>query len=145
MEQFRPQSASESTAEGRRASERRPRAPAIWVRIRWLVAFAVIGFWVWVFAEQASMPPMEYSLPFEAWYGNWRDAFIVSAVLLVFVLGLVWPRGRAEWRNAGMYSAFLISLFVEMFGVPLTIFLMAPFLGAPALEFGLNEIGRAHV
>ncbi len=139
MERFRPQSACESTAEGQSASEGRPRASAIWVRVRWLVAFAVIGFWVWLFVEQAPMQPMAYSLPFEAWYGNWRDVFVVSAVFLVFVLGLVWPRGRAEWRNAGMYSAFLISLFAEMFGVPLTIFLLAPLLDTPALEFGLSE------
>jgi len=82
---------------------------------------------------------MAYSLPFEEWYGNWRDVFVVSAAFLVFVLGLVWPRGPAEWRNAGMYSAFLMSLFVEMFGVPLTIFLLAPLIDAPALGFGLSE------
>ncbi len=130
---------SQTTAENQRASDERPRALAIWVWVRWLVAFAVIGFWVWLFVEQVSMPLMEYSFPFEAWYGNWRDVFIVSAVFLVFVLGLVWPRGRAEWRNAGLYSAFLISLFVEMFGVPLTIFLVAPLLDVPAIEFGLSE------
>jgi len=139
MEQFRSQSVRESTVEGQRASEGRPRAPAIWARVRWLVAFAVIGFWGWLFVEHVSMPLMEYSLPFEAWYGNWKNVTIVSAVFLAFVLGLVWPRGRAEWRNAGMYSAFLISLFVEMFGVPLTIFLLAPLFDAPALSFGLSE------
>ena len=139
MEQFRPQSACESTAESQRASDERTRALAIWVRVRWLVAFAVIGFWVWLFVEQVPMQPMAYNLAFDEWYGNWRDVLVVSAVFLVFVLGLVWPRGRAEWRNAGMYSAFLISLFVEMFGVPLTIFLVAPLLDTPALEFGLSE------
>lgn len=38
-----------------------------------------------------------------------------------------------------MYSAFLISLFVEMFGLPLTIFLLAPLLDVPVLAFGLGE------
>ena len=113
------------------------RAMLAW--LRWPVALAVIGFWVWVLVDHVSMPLMAYSLPFEEWYGNWRDVFIVSAVFLVFVLGFVWPQGRAEWRNAGMYSAFLISLFVEMFGVPLTIFLVAPLIDVPALEFGLSE------
>ena len=111
----------------------------IWRWLRWLIAFAVIGFWVWLFVVQVSMPPMEYSLPFEDWYGNWRDAFIVSAVFLAFILGLVWPRGRAQWRNAGIYSAFLISLFVEMFGIPLTIYVVAPFFHLRALDFGMNE------
>ncbi len=139
MDPFRPQSACESTAGGQSASEGRARALAIRVRVRWLVAVAVIGFWVWLFIEQVSMPLMAFSLPFESWYGNWREVFIVSAVFLVFVLGFAWPRGRAEWRNAGMYSAFLISLFVEMFGLPLTIYFVAPFLDMPVFAFGLNE------
>ena len=85
------------------------------------------------------MPHMTHSLPFEVWYFNWREVLVVSAVFLVFVLGFVWPRGRAEWRNAGVYSAFLISLFFEMFGLPLTIYLLAPLLDMPALAFGLSE------
>ena len=107
--------------------------------MRWLVVLAVIGFWGWMFLKQVSMPFVTRSLPFEMWYGNWPSVLIVSAVFLVFVFGFVWPRGLVEWRNAGMYTAFLISLFVEMFGVPLTIFLVAPLLEVSVFEFGLNE------
>ena len=105
----------------------------------WLIALAAVGFWVWLFLVQLTMPRMEHSHPFDAWYGNWRDAFIVSVVLLAFVLGFVWPRGGVQWRNAGVYSAFLISLFVEMFGIPLTIYVVAPLLGLQAFDFGMNE------
>lgn len=111
----------------------------MWPWLRRLLAFAVIGFWLWIFVEHAAMPPMTHSLPFEDWYGNWHDVVLVSAVFLAFVLALAWPRSRAEWRNAGIYSAFLISLFVEMFGLPLTIFLLAPLLDIPILAFGLGE------
>jgi len=111
----------------------------VWSRIRWLIALAVIGFWLWVLAEHAGFQPMTHNVPFEAWYGNWQDVILVSAVFLAFVLGLAWPRGPAQWRNAGLYSAFLISLFVEMFGLPLTIFLLAPLLNVPALSFGFGE------
>lgn len=111
----------------------------VWSRIRWLVALAVIGFWLWVLAEHATLQPMTHGVPFETWYGNWQDVLLVSAVFLAFVLGLAWPRGGAQWRNAGMYSAFLISLFVEMFGLPLTIFLLAPLLDVPMVAFGLRE------
>ena len=111
----------------------------LWLGARWLIALAAIGFWIWLFVVQVTMPPMAYSVPFEAWYGDWKNVLVVSAVFLVFVLGLVWPRGRAEWRNAGVCSAFLISLFVEMFGIPLTIFVVAPLLDVPILDFGLSE------
>ena len=111
----------------------------LWRWTRWLIVLTVIGFWIWLFLVQATMPPMEYSLPFEDWYGNWREAVIVSGIFRAFVLGFVWPRGGMQWRNAGMYSAFLISLFVEMFGIPLTIFVIAPLFDLRALDFGLNE------
>lgn len=115
------------------------RVRATWRRLRWLIALAVIGFWAWIFAEHAMMPPMTHSLPFESWYGNWNDVVLVSAVFLAFVLGLAWPRGNAQWRNAGIYSAFLISLFFEMFGLPLTIFLLSPLVDVPIPAFGLGE------
>lgn len=106
---------------------------------RWSIAFAAIGFWAWLFYVQATMPPMVHSLAYERWYGNWRDVLIVSGVFLAFVLGFAWPRSGGQWRNAGVYSAFLISLFVEMFGIPLTLFVVAPLLDLRALDFGMNE------
>lgn len=115
---------------------------AAWRWLRWLIALGVIAFWLSIFADHAGMQPMRHSLPFELWYGDWYNVMVVSALFLSFVLALAWPRGRAEWRSAGLYSAFLISLFVAMFGVPLTIFLVAPLLDLPAFAFGLGESHR---
>jgi hypothetical protein len=56
-----------------------------WRWARWSIAFAAIGFWTWLFYVQAVMPPMVHSLAYEEWYGNWRDALIVSGVFLAFV------------------------------------------------------------
>lgn len=115
------------------------RMRAVLVKLRWPLALAVVGFWVWFLVETVTMQPMDYSVSFENWYGNWTAVLVASAVFLAFVFGFLWPRGRAEWRSAGVYSAFLISLFAEMFGLPLTIYLVAPLLDLPAPVFGLSE------
>ncbi|MGH7377958.1 MAG: methyltransferase family protein [Candidatus Methylomirabilales bacterium] len=75
----------------------------------------------------------------EAWYGNWPGVLLASGLFGVFLLGFLRPRRRAEWKNAGMATAFLISLFAEMFGVPLTIYLLASALRVPPQVFGLEE------
>lgn len=63
----------------------------------------------------------------------------MTAVYSLFVLGFTLPRRKVEWRNAGLYTAFFISLFAEMFGFPLTIFILAPLLELPPWIFGHQE------
>lgn len=76
---------------------------------------------------------------FTEWYGNWGAVVITVMLGSGFALTFLWPRQRREWRNAGLLQAFLISLFTEMFGVPLTIYLLASWLGEDYLNFGLLE------
>src|SRR5713101_3703630 len=97
----------------------------LWQVLRWMPVAVVLGgsLWLLVTTVRAVPSPMSMGMPFEFWYGDWRAVLIVTGVFTVFVLGFSWPRRRAEWRNAGLYSAFLLSLFTEMFGLPLTIYL----------------------
>ena len=57
-------------------------------------------------------------------------AFIIWTMLfLFFMLGFLFHKKRPEWKSSGMVVGFIIALFAEMFGLPLTIYILSSFLG----------------
>ncbi len=111
----------------------------LWRLVRWGVVAVVLVLALRLAVTIVRGGPGAHNVPFDAWYGNWREVALATAVFLAFLLGFARPRRRGEWQQAGLYSAFLISLFTEMFGVPLTLYLLAPILGLPVGAFGMNE------